>query len=141
MVGGYNDFENVIRERGELAILDKLLMRKIMKKLLAVGFGAAVFLPMIYIADAALVNLPLYFFSNAAAQQGSAQQGSLAVLCWLIASGLGWMALIAGNIALAVASIEYFKRNLHPALTFLYNRKQALLLHQELEKEAEADGT
>lgn len=126
---GYDDFESVKSEDGELAILDKLLIRKIMKKSLAVGFGAAVLLPMIYIADAALANLSIYFYSL---DTGTGFIG----LGWLIASGLSWVALIAGNIVLAFMSIGYLQQNLRPALAFLYNRKQALLLHQELEKEA-----
>lgn len=129
---GYDDFESVKREHGELALLDKLLLRKVTKKLLTVGFCAFVPITAICIANVASVNA---LFSMGAKVNPPNDFG-LAVFC-----AVSWVALAVVDVASVYKSAKYFNRSLRPYFTFLYNRKQALLLHQELENEAEADGT
>ena len=129
----YNDFNGTMLKKEELVILDKELLKKTRKHLLAVIGGAVVLGPTLLIADIAAATSLISLMSYALSP------GPFSFVLYFLGV-IGFMALAAGNIFAGVKLVKYFKGALDHGINFLYHRKFALLELREQEKEQKNGG-
>jgi|SRR3989344_517106 len=129
----YNDFDDTMRKKDELIILDRELLKKTRKKLLAVISGAVVLMPTFLIADITALTSLISLMSYALSPEQTS--GRL-----FLTSIFGFIALVIGNIWAGATLVKYFQPALSWEIDFLYHRKLALLELREQEKEQKNGG-